>query len=843
MRMAEVQGAAVAAHGREGKDLETPVCGLAAGHVVDLRKIPLTAILVAFGAVVAVFGVLALFNLPTFLDEYDWYMRVRQKGFWGGQVWFYLKWSGRFASTVLLCLHGVFIQFRPNPAVAIGVIVCLWIALRRFISSALAAVFGRRVAAAAATVFLSLYLATMPSCLETIYWVPLALTYELGMILALWLMALLIDPMTGAPVDGSRKRGFGIFLLAFLTVGFSETIMLVLLAALGAGAVLRLAVTRRMPRDWCQALVGAAVGAAIVVGAPGNASRQAGHPVPHDLAYTLLTTVQHVWWYSHLWLTPQVIAASLLAFLTALLCVRPSLARWKAGIALLAVGISGPVLMGVTLFPSFWATGDAVMPARIQNGAYMLFLLTALACSFLLGYALAPGVFPAPLHRGRSAALATAIFVVAVLVATGRNTRQALTDLRLDAIPYVREWEQREAFIRAAVTDGRQEVEVPPIAHRPRLLWMMDVRDREGAWENEGYAYFCNAGAIWTSPPDAFAGWIEAGGATVSAASVDVVIPVFNDWGCLPVLVAELEVAFARLQRPAVVHLIDDHSLPLPSDLKERFDKGACRWIRRIEHVRLARNVGHQSAIAAALCMLAQRGNVDCVVILDGDGEDAPSDIPTLVEAMDRETEPHVVFAGRKSRQASRLFRSLYRVYRGLQFALTGHRIEFGNFSVVPGRYLNALTLYEELWHHYPGTVILTRIPYRVVPCDRRPRIQGESRMSLVSLIVHGLQSMSLFSQAIAARMLLTCGVLMLLPIAALTTVIAIRLLTTLAIPGWATYTTGILLIMLLLLVGTSFLFAFMVLSGQRSPAPCARAAYRDLIESIESVMDAGSAG
>jgi hypothetical protein len=48
-----------------------------------------------------------------------------------------------------------------------------------------------------------------------------------------------------------------------------------------------------------------------------------------------------------------------------------------------------------------------------------------------------------------------------------------------------------------------------------------------------------------------------------------------------------------------------------------------------------------------------------------------------------------------------------------------------------------------------------------------------------------------------------------------LITVIAIRLLTSLAIPGWATYLTGLLLVILIQMLIVVLVFAFVILAGR----------------------------
>ena len=48
--------------------------------------------------------------------------------------------------------------------------------------------------------------------------------------------------------------------------------------------------------------------------------------------------------------------------------------------------------------------------------------------------------------------------------------------------------------------------------------------------------------------------------------------------------------------------------------------------IAQIEIIHLALNLGHQRAIAVGLCEIADREQIDAVIVMDSDGEDRPVD-------------------------------------------------------------------------------------------------------------------------------------------------------------------------------------------------------------------------
>jgi len=87
----------------------------------------------------------------------------------------------------------------------------------------------------------------------------------------------------------------------------------------------------------------------------------------------------------------------------------------------------------------------------------------------------------------------------------------------------------------------------------------------------------------------------------------------------------------------------------------------------------------------------------------------------------------------------------------------------------------------------------------------------------MVSLVVHGLSAMAVFGDRIGVRLLIVVSAGMVVTVTALTIVIAIRLATDLAIPGWATYATGLLLVMLIQMLLVILVFVFVILAARNA--------------------------
>jgi hypothetical protein len=305
----------------------------------------------------------------------------------------------------------------------------------------------------------------------------------------------------------------------------------------------------------------------------------------------------------------------------------------------------------------------------------------------------------------------------------------------------------------------------------------------------------------------------------LSLLPLTILVPVFNDWEAARLLVEELDSVFGNHELTAQIVFIDDGS---QDAVPEQFIATPPKNIQRIQSVELRTNLGHQRALCVGLVHLRQSDAATPVVIMDSDGEDAPSDIPRLLEKFVREGKREVIFAARRLRVEGRLFRFFYKVYRTVHRLVVGFDPRFGNFSVLPAAILERLVVTSDLWNHYAAAVVKLKLPYATVPIDRSKRFVGESKMGFVGLVIHGLSAMSVFGDTVGVRLLVLCGLSGALTSALIVGALLIRLATNLAIPGWATYATGLLLLLLSQLVVLSLVFIFVALysRGQSSFVP-----------------------
>lgn len=306
---------------------------------------------------------------------------------------------------------------------------------------------------------------------------------------------------------------------------------------------------------------------------------------------------------------------------------------------------------------------------------------------------------------------------------------------------------------------------------------------------------------------------------------IRILTPVFNDWHSCSVLIQNVSKLFSADNS---VHysfiVVDDGST-------EEAPEGFTSQNVRIVH--LNRNIGHQRAIVLGLCHIQEHEPCDYVIVMDADGEDKPDDIIRLLDSA-KQQQNNIIFGKRQRRVESLWFRFFYFWYKVMFRLLTGKQINFGNFCVIPSARLKTLIYVSELWNHFSGGIIRSRIPYSTIPLDRGKRYSGKSKMNFISLIIHGLSGISIYTDAVAVRILVTTFTAIMIAAIGIFIVAGIRFFTPFAIPGWASFVTLGFLIIIFQAFLISVLMIFSVLSyrTQRHFIPALE--YKDFIRNIK---------
>jgi len=298
---------------------------------------------------------------------------------------------------------------------------------------------------------------------------------------------------------------------------------------------------------------------------------------------------------------------------------------------------------------------------------------------------------------------------------------------------------------------------------------------------------------------------------------VMIVVPVYNDWPSYTKLVEALDAVAGELPDWRIDLLaVDDGS-------SDDFRKSALAGTKPAHLassrvVELVCNLGHQRAIAVGMVTALERFEQDALIVMDADGEEDPAYVKEMLAAHVDDPE-RVITAERGQRSEGLVFRSFYQIYKGLFRALTGQSISFGNFGLLPRTQAKRLIHRPETWSNLAASIIRSRVPTKSVWTKRAVRYQGQSKMNFMSLILHGLGAMSVYSDVLFVRLLLSSVGLALLALCGIIAVVGIRIGTELAIPGWASTMVAALAIMLVQSIAVSFGGIFIVLQSRSTPS------------------------
>lgn len=291
-------------------------------------------------------------------------------------------------------------------------------------------------------------------------------------------------------------------------------------------------------------------------------------------------------------------------------------------------------------------------------------------------------------------------------------------------------------------------------------------------------------------------------------------VPVYNDWESLSFLISDIDkVALENKNYVFSIVVVNDGS----SEIKPfSINRDAIS----VEIVDLKLNIGHQRAIAVGIQYILNKKiagfeKADLkghVLVLDGDGEDKPSDILPII----KKAEDKIVFAQRVKRSEGSSFKIGYFFYKAIFKLLTGKSINFGNFSAIPFSLLSKVAILPSLWNHYAGSIAESKIPQGVHPTERGTRYSGKSKMNFSSLIIHGFSSISIYFDILCFRVLRFAFISMLLCCIGIGYILFQKLFTDNAIPGWASSLILIVLSIVIQLFSVTFIILLLQLRSRK---------------------------
>jgi polyisoprenyl-phosphate glycosyltransferase len=218
---------------------------------------------------------------------------------------------------------------------------------------------------------------------------------------------------------------------------------------------------------------------------------------------------------------------------------------------------------------------------------------------------------------------------------------------------------------------------------------------------------------------------------------LSVVVPMFNEEGNLTALLERLVPALESIGTYEIV-FVDD----LSTDRSREIVLEARTTNPAVKLVELARNFGHQGALAAGLAHAVGRA----VVLMDADLQDPPEVLPDLAQRWKEGYE--VVYAIREKRKEGLVLRACFYVfYRLIQrISEIDLPLDAGDFCLMDRKVVDALLALPESNRYLRGLRGWVGFRQIGVPYERGARLSGETKYSIrdrVRFAVDGLLSFS----------------------------------------------------------------------------------------------------
>ena len=225
-----------------------------------------------------------------------------------------------------------------------------------------------------------------------------------------------------------------------------------------------------------------------------------------------------------------------------------------------------------------------------------------------------------------------------------------------------------------------------------------------------------------------------------------IIIPIFNDWDSLKQLLLEIDQVIKEIEGVFVDCLvINDASTMKTPEINRP------KNIRSLKILNMKQNKGHAKCNAFGIRYSVQKEKFDFLILMDGDGEDRPIELRSLIDKVKNDPKLSVV-AKRVKRSEGIFFKTLYLMHKIITYIFTGKIINFGNYSCLTINDAKIIQDKASLWNSYSGTIKKYLLDYNEIDSTRGKRFFGPSKMSLFNLIIHSFSIIAVFKYQVLWR-------------------------------------------------------------------------------------------
>jgi len=227
---------------------------------------------------------------------------------------------------------------------------------------------------------------------------------------------------------------------------------------------------------------------------------------------------------------------------------------------------------------------------------------------------------------------------------------------------------------------------------------------------------------------------------------IKILIPIYNDWRSLFELLKNIDQQISEIDDEISILVVNDGS----NEEKEN-ESFEFKNIKSIKIINMKENKGHARCNAAGLKFIFEKEDFDCVIPMDGDGEDRPEEITLLIEKS-KDCPNEIITANRIKRSEGLLFKLCYEAHKLITLIFTGQNIKFGNFTLLPKSVVEKMVNEKATWNSFSGSLCKVSKNRKSISSIRGLRYFGPSKMSFSNLIQHSLSIISVFKFTWLAR-------------------------------------------------------------------------------------------
>ena len=218
-----------------------------------------------------------------------------------------------------------------------------------------------------------------------------------------------------------------------------------------------------------------------------------------------------------------------------------------------------------------------------------------------------------------------------------------------------------------------------------------------------------------------------------------ILIPVYNDWQSTIKLLDEINLNIKDYK-----DILFDFIIINDASTIERPEIKKLKNFNSLKIINMKRNKGHARCNAFGLRYILYNYKFDNVILMDGDGEDRPIEIKSLISEILKDEKKSVV-ARRIKRSEGPFFQLLYKVHKIITFLATGKLVNFGNYSCLILKDIETIVSKKSIWSSFSGTFVKHIKNFNKIDSIRGSRYFGPSKMSFLNLIIHSLSIIGVF--------------------------------------------------------------------------------------------------